>query len=535
MKKLWQKKWNLNKAVEIFESKEDILLDNKLTIYDLAGTMAHAKMLYKISILSHSELKTIKKGLLEIKNLFEKGKFTLVFGEEDIHTKIENYLTKYFGEIGKKIHTGRSRNDQVLTAIRLFTKKEVLDIWRLTIDLTKGFYDFSKKYNSIAMPGYTHMQKAMPYSIGKWAENFAQAFCDDAQVLESAYHLIDQSPLGSAAAFGTPLNLDKIYTAKLLGFRKVQENDLYCQNSRGKFEAVDIAKKYKTDAIAHGCTGKGNDQVRFDGYILTHDPNMKILAPVREWDMDRTEEIHYAKKHGIPVPASVDVPYSDDDNMWGMTWEGGEIEEPHLIAPLEKFLTTYTLAKKAEDKEELVKLGFKKGIPVSLNGEKFTLAKLIVRLNKLAGKYGVGVTHMFEDRLVGVKNGGVYEQPAAHVIIEAHKALEKYVCTRNLNQLKAEMDVKWGYLCYGALWFDPSMLAINAFNDFINEKVTGSVTVKLYKGSTTVVAMKSPYGLDHTSFNKHGGTSFNVNASAGFIEIYSLQMRLANQIKKTKL
>lgn len=297
-------------------------------------------------------------------------------------------------------------------------------------------------------------------------------------------------------------------------------------------KAVEIAKKLGADCIAHGCTGKGNDQVRFDGYILTHDPKMKILAPVREWNMDREEEIKYAQKHGIPVPASVASPYSDDDNMWGMTWEGGEIEEPDVISPVEKFLTTYTLAQNAPEKEELVQLTFKKGVPVALNGKKLTVAQLTVQLNKVAGKHGVGVVHMFEDRLVGIKNGGVYEQPGAHVIIEAHKALEKYVCTRQLNELKAVLDIKWGYLCYGALWFDPVMDAINAFNDKVNEKVDGDVTVKLYKGSTTVVAMKSPYGLDHASFARHGGMSFNVNGSAGFIEIYTLQMKLAYQKRK---
>src|SRR3989344_6419565 len=231
-------------------------------------------------------------------------------------------------------------------------------------------------------------------------------------------------------------------------------------------KAVELAKKYKCDAIAHGCTGKGNDQVRIEGYILTHDPKMKIIAPVREWAMDRNEEIKYAQDNNIPIPASIDFPYSVDDNMWGMTWEGGEIEEPGLISPIEKFLTTYTLAQNAPDKEELVKLKFKNGIPVALNNEKLSLAKLIVKLNKLAGKHGVGVVHVFEDRLVGLKNGGVWEQPAGHVIIEAHKALEKYVSTRQLNELKETLDIKWGYLCYGALWFDPVMGAINAFNDF---------------------------------------------------------------------
>lgn len=270
-------------------------------------------------------------------------------------------------------------------------------------------------------------------------------------------------------------------------------------------KAVEVAKKFGADAIAHGCTGKGNDQVRIEGYILSFDPKMKIIAPVREWQMDRNEEIKYAEKHGIPVPASINFPYSVDDNMWGMTWEGGEIEEPHLIAPVEKFLTTYTLAAKAPGKAELVTLGFNKGVPVTLNGKKMKLAGLIDKLNKIAGAHGVGVIHMFEDRLVGVKNGGIYEMPAADVIIKAHKHLEKYVSTRYLNELKETMDTKWAYLCYAAMWYDQVMSAINAFNDQVNEKVTGEVTVKLFKGSAKAVAMKSPYGLDHTSFNNAEG------------------------------
>lgn len=293
-------------------------------------------------------------------------------------------------------------------------------------------------------------------------------------------------------------------------------------------KAIEIAELEKADCIAHGCTGKGNDQVRIEGYALTLSPKIKIIAPVREWMMDRNEEIAYAKKYKIPVPASVDFPYSVDDNMWGMTWEGGEIEEPNIISPVEKFLTTYTLAKDAPNEEEIIKLTFEHGLPIALNDKEMSLAQLIIKLNKLAGKHGVGVAHLFEDRLVGLKNGGVYELPAAHVIIEAHKALEKYVSTRQLNELKAQMDIKWGYLCYGALWYDPIMLAINAFNEFINQKVTGEVSIKLYKGSTTIVAMQSPYGLSHTSFNNGEGYNFNVNASAGFTEIYSLQMKLAN-------
>lgn len=298
--------------------------------------------------------------------------------------------------------------------------------------------------------------------------------------------------------------------------------------------SVEIAKKVGADAIAHGSTGKGNDQVRFDSYILTHDPKMKIIAPVREWGMDRNEEIKYAQKHGIPVPVSVDFPYSDDDNMWGITWQGGEIADPAQIPQVEKFLTTYTLPENAPEKAEFVKLTFKKGIPTHLNGKKMTLAKLIMALNKLAGKHGVGTMHHLEDRIVGLKDRGVYEHPGAHVIIEAHKNLEKYVSTKQLNELKQIMDIKWGYFCYGALWFDPVMDAINAFNDKINEKVTGEVTIKLFKGNTTVVALKSPYALDYASFNNTEGYDFNVNASAAFIEIYSLQMKLANQLGKDK-
>ncbi len=323
------------------------------------------------------------------------------------------------------------------------------------------------------------------------------------------------------------------YIAKGIKANACYQGDYHLATPMGRAicsaKAVEIAKQEGADCIAHGCTGKGNDQVRFDGYILTLSPAMKILAPVREWNMDRNEEILFAEEHGIPVPASIDVPYSDDDNMWGMSWEGGEIEFPEIISPVEKFLTTYTLAKNAPDQAELVKLTFAKGLPTKLNGKKLSLAKLIMQLNTLGGHHGVGVVHLFEDRLVGVKNGGVYEQPAAQVIIDAHKALEKYVCTRNLNQIKAELDNKWAYLCYGALWFDPSIQAINAFNEFVNQQVTGEVTLQLYKGSVTVVAMESPFGLDHSSFNKAGGVKFNVNASAGFIEIYSLQMRLAAQ------
>ncbi|MDO8481800.1 MAG: argininosuccinate synthase [bacterium] len=295
---------------------------------------------------------------------------------------------------------------------------------------------------------------------------------------------------------------------------------------------VEVARKKKIDCIAHGSTGKGNDQVRFEGYILALDPKMKILAPVREWNMDRNEEIAYAKKHGIEVPVKKDFPYSVDDNMWGMTWEGGEIENPGSVPRVDKFLTAYTSPEKAPAKPETVKLEFKNGLPCGLNGKKLPLAELIIALNKIGGAHGVGIVYMIEDRLIGLKDRGVYEQPGGHIIIEAHKALERYVSTRELNEIKSGLDIKWGYLCYSAKWYDPAMDALNALNDEANKHVEGTVTLKLFKGTVNVVALESPFGLAHVSFNVDEGHAFNVNASAGFIEIYTLQMKIANAVKR---
>ena len=295
--------------------------------------------------------------------------------------------------------------------------------------------------------------------------------------------------------------------------------------------SIAVAAREKADAVAHGCTGKGNDQVRIDSSILALEPKMKIIAPVREWNMSRDEEIDYALKNKIPVPVKKDFPYSSDDNMWGITWEGGEIEDPALIPQIHRFLAGTNIIEKTPDKPQLIKLEFRKGLPFKLNGKTYKLADLIVKLNEIGGKHGVGVVHHLEDRLVGLKSRGVYEHPAGHIIIEAHRNLEKYVCTRLENELKETMDIKFGYLCYAALWFDPAMDDIRAFNDKINEKVDGTVTLKLFKGNVAVVAMESPHGLHHASFDNTDkrATSFNVMTSAPFIEVYSLQMRLAQQ------
>ncbi|MDP2649366.1 MAG: argininosuccinate lyase [bacterium] len=236
--KLWSKDSKLDSFVEYFETKDDILLDQKLLEYDVKGSIAHAKMLNKIGLFTKDELNKLEKGLKEIIKLNEKGKFNLEFGDEDIHTKIENYLTERYGEVGKKIHTGRSRNDQVLTAIRLYSKDKLKNIEKELTLLIKGFILFAKKYGTIQMPGYTHMQKAMPSSIKIWGESFAEGLTDDSILLKTAQKINNQSPLGSVAGYGVSLPLDKNYTAKLLGFEKVQNNPLYCQNSKGKIEGL---------------------------------------------------------------------------------------------------------------------------------------------------------------------------------------------------------------------------------------------------------------------------------------------------------
>lgn len=297
--------------------------------------------------------------------------------------------------------------------------------------------------------------------------------------------------------------------------------------------AVEKAKEYGATVIAHGSTGKGNDQVRFESYITTLDPKMKIIAPVREWGLGRDEEIAYAKENGIPVKQTADKPYSYDDNMWGSTGEGGEIEDPKLIPPLENILEVCTHPKKAPDKEEIIEIAFEKGIPVAFNGHKMSMKDIVYKANETGARHGVGISHLIEDRLVGLKVRGVYEAPGARILISAHDKLEKLVSTRDLNELKKLIDEKWAYLCYGAKWFEPTMAAIHAFQDKVNEKVTGSAKVKLYKGSCEVVAVQSPYSLfnaDLATFDKN--ISFNQNASAGFIELHNLAQKTAYNVRK---
>lgn len=236
-KKLWNKGSDVDKDIEKYLAS-DIAVDQKLVKYEVIANIAHAKMLHKLKILTKSELKKILKTLNELAALNKKGKFVLQQSDEDVHTAVENYLTKKLGNTGKKVHTYRSRNDLAVTTLRLYNKDKLKETKKALLTLCKALIKLSKKYKQVPMPGYTHLQKAMLSSIAVWASSFVESLLDDLEVLEQAYVLNDQNPLGSAASYGVPDKIDREYTAKLLGFSKLQNNVLYCQNSRGKIEST---------------------------------------------------------------------------------------------------------------------------------------------------------------------------------------------------------------------------------------------------------------------------------------------------------
>ena len=298
--------------------------------------------------------------------------------------------------------------------------------------------------------------------------------------------------------------------------------------------AVAAAREHGCETIAHGCTGKGNDQVRIDATIAALGPELRVLAPVREWAMGREEEIAYAREHRIPVSGGAEKPpYSIDDNLWGRSSEGRAIEDIDQPPPDDVFRLV-TRPEEAPDEAELVRVGFDAGRPVSLDGEDLALVELIQRVSDRGRRHGVGIVDHLEDRIVGLKVRDIYEVPAATILLTAHRDLEKLVSTIHQNNFKAALDNHWAYLCYAGLWHEPLRGDLDAYMVAANEFVTGEVTVKLYKGSATVVARSSPYALYDRSlagFGESGG-EFSQLASPGFIELFSLQTRMAHQIRQ---
>jgi argininosuccinate synthase len=297
--------------------------------------------------------------------------------------------------------------------------------------------------------------------------------------------------------------------------------------------AVQYARESGCDTIAHGCTGKGNDQVRIEATIATLAPELKVIAPVRGWQMGREEEIAYAREHGIPVKGGTEVaPYSIDDNLWGRSSEGRWIEELDH-APEDDVFQLVTRPELAPDEAQVVEIAFERGLPVALDGERLELVELIERLGAIGARHGVGIVDHIEDRIVGLKVRDIYEVPAAAILLPAHAELEKLVCTIHQNQFKGGLDRQWAYLVYAGLWWEPLRLDLQAYMESVNEQVTGTIGVKLYKGSARVVTRESPnavYDQALASFGESGGL-FSQQASPGFIELWSLQSRMAWRLR----
>ena len=300
--------------------------------------------------------------------------------------------------------------------------------------------------------------------------------------------------------------------------------------------AVDHAREAGCDTIAHGCTGKGNDQVRIEATVATLAPELKVIAPVRSWQMGREEEVSYARERRIPVKGGTELtPYSIDDNLWGRSSEGRWIEDLSH-PPEDDVFSLVTRPEAAPDEPETITLEFERGAPVALNGERLGLVDLLERTAEIGARHGVGIVDHIEDRIVGLKVRDIYEIPAAAIILPAHRELEQLVGTIHQNQFKPQLERQWAYLVYAGLWWEPLRGDLDAYIERVNEQVTGTIGVKLFKGSARVVTRTSPnavYDAALAGFSESGGL-FSQTASPGFIELWSLQSRLAWRLRNER-
>lgn len=293
---------------------------------------------------------------------------------------------------------------------------------------------------------------------------------------------------------------------------------------------VDVAEQEGAVAVAHGCTGKGNDQVRFEVSIQALNPTLKVVAPVREWGMTRDEEIAYAEQHGIPIPIDLDNPFSIDANIWGRACEAGVLENPWNEAPEEAFDWTNPI-EKTPNEAEYIEIDFEKGVPVALNDQPMNLVDLIETLNELAGKHGIGRIDHIENRLVGIKSREVYENPAALLLINAHKELEFLTLPREVTQFKSTVEQQLAKIIYEGLWYSPLKPAIDAFIEETQKTVTGKVRVKLFKGTHVVTGRQSPYSLYNEELATYSkGDAFDHNAAVGFIKLWGLPTKVYSEI-----
>ncbi|ENQ3079194.1 argininosuccinate synthase [Bacillus cereus] len=298
---------------------------------------------------------------------------------------------------------------------------------------------------------------------------------------------------------------------------------------------VEIAKTEGASAVAHGCTGKGNDQVRFEVSIQALNPYLEVIAPVREWKWSREEEIAYAKENDVPIPINLDSPFSIDQNLWGRSNECGILEDPWAAPPEEAYEMTAAL-ENTPNTPEFVEIGFEAGVPTTLDGVSYSLAELIKTLNSLAGKHGVGRIDHVENRLVGIKSREVYECPAAVTLLTAHKELEDLTLVKEVAHFKPMIEQKLTELIYNGLWFSPLKDALAAFLQETQKHVTGTVRVKLFKGHAIVEGRKSDYSLyDEKLATYTVEDEFNHDAAIGFISLFGLPTKVYSQVSQKKV
>jgi len=297
---------------------------------------------------------------------------------------------------------------------------------------------------------------------------------------------------------------------------------------------ADVAIAENAEMVAHGCTGKGNDQVRFEVGIQTLAPQLTVLAPLRDWEFkSREDEVDYAQKHNIPVKATKDSPYSTDENLWGISIECGVLENP-MIAPPEDAYQLTVNPKVAPDISETITINFEKGIPVGLNHKKMDAVSLVTELGKLGGKHGIGRLDLVENRVVGIKSREIYEAPAATILHHAHIELERLVLDKDTFRTKQNISNQIANLIYDGLWFSPLFRHLMTFVDSSQEQVSGEVTIELYKGTLKTLSRNAPFSLykedlaTYTSSDK-----FNHKASEGFIHIYGLPYKVYSQVEKS--
>ncbi|WHX74323.1 argininosuccinate synthase [Bacillus safensis] len=295
---------------------------------------------------------------------------------------------------------------------------------------------------------------------------------------------------------------------------------------------VEVAEKENAVAVAHGCTGKGNDQVRFEVSIKALNPDLEVLAPVREWKWSRDEEINYAQKHGIPIPINLDSPYSIDQNLWGRSNECGILEDPWAAPPEGAYDLTNPL-EKTPDTPEIIEITFEKGKPTAIDGIQYSLSDLILHLNEVAGQHGVGRIDHVENRLVGIKSREVYECPGAVTLLKAHKELEDLTLVKEVAHFKPIVEQKMAELIYNGLWFSPLKEALDAFLQETQQNVTGVVRVKLFKGHAIVEGRKSPYSLyDENLATYTKADEFDHDAAVGFINLWGLPTKVNSIVNK---